>query len=1258
MGEVYAGHDPLLKRSVVVKRLRPGATPDASRSRLLKREAQLQSQLSHPNIVRVFDFVSFDGVDHIVSELVEGQTLTEAAPALSWRERLQCLVQVARAMSHSHAHGVLHRDLKAENVLVTRDGIVKVTDFGLSQSLDPTRLEPGDDAAGFSGTPLTMAPEQLRGESSSPRSDMFAFGVLVFETLAGRHPFRGRTDLETIHNVSHGLPTPLRAAAVDTPIVLSELVDRMLAKTPEARPSDFGEVLLALTEVLRAATAPPLPSSVERRQLAIAHLRLHPEGEASRETYIEALRIARNETRRAEGLVMFAHGREFIAAFGYPTSHERNVAAAMSFVESLRETLVRRGIGVSLSVGVDQADAAIHVEEDAVIVSEAIDGARTQAYQASPGRTLAASRVRAQLVASGFRAEPYHGADAETRAEAGGFVIVRAPARAQTELIGRTTVLEPLTRRLRACIAPGSTSVFRVAIVGEAGIGKSTLLERLLREVGPLAEQLMSIGALPNDRYSPYATLGRLVEVLFGIGPGRRGEHPHRAPREQLEEALRPTGRPFLQSALAEVTGCATAEDRERLRASGERSVSELIARQVGDYLAERLMETPSLLVLEDLHWADQASLGVLGQLIDRTLRGAAILVSFRPDELRSESLTRALELVLLQRLGEEDATNLVRRLLPPGAPANVVRTVVERAGGVPLWLEELAEVVREDGELPAQRSTAPTTLRDSVQRRLDLVGRRARHVAELAAAFGGDISVELLAIASEQPRAELISDLDQLARRGLVHLTEAGRGPRVGFRHALTEAAIYQSAEPRWAGLHRALCTGLASGLAGLPSTEPTLFAYHHERAGDVEVAAELWLTAAESAAERWAHDVAVEHIERSLQLATLLAEGPQVRAMTQRARRALGLSLAVLHGLGSRQVAQNAARRFRAALPGEVPNTWPEVYLRWAMSYVVADVDGMATWTGVLQELATAAGQLQAPEHAVLEYLLTTTRGLLHYHAGELTACIETIDIAVTLRPAAMPMLAAFPEKSILVPYTYSAMSHALLGNLDAARQAARWDYERFEAGSVEQLTAASFGALTYCFLRDQDEMREFAQAVSEASPLLMGPTHIEFCRSLLLIGKLRGLSDAPASTARDENAAELASQLLAQLQASSATGMKIGMLLQQCMIIEAALEAVEGRPDSPHVASVLAVAQAVAAQAYADLESPGVVELSRYCMPEARGILARLAARVGDRGRADAEFEIARRDVDIVRERSGAMPRLLDGRLRERANLWSRS
>jgi hypothetical protein len=229
---------------------------------------------------------------------------------------------------------------------------------------------------------------------------------------------------------------------------------------------------------------------------------------------------------------------------------------------------------------------------------------------------------------------------------------------------------------------------------------------------------------------------------------------------------------------------------------------------------------------------------------------------------------------------------------------------------------------------------------------------------------------------------------------------------------------------------------------------------------------------------------------------------------------------------------------------------------------------------------------------------------------------------------------------------------MAHALLGDLDAARRAARWDYERFEPGSAEQLTGASVGALTFCFLREHEPMRELAQAVVASPPMLLGPTHVEFSKSMLLIAELREVADEAPSEARDEKAWRIAEQLFAQLQASGATGIKIGVLLQQAMIVEAALEAVQDRPSSPRVDAVLTIAREVGARAHADLESKSVLELNRYILPEARGIFAQLAARLGDTARAAAELEAASRDVDRVRERSAANPRLLEARLRARA------
>ncbi len=202
MGEVYRARDPRLGRDVAVKVLPAEVGADPERLRRFEQEARAVAALNHPNILTVFDIGTHEGTPYVVMELLQGETLREMTSrrAPTQRQVLSFLVQAAQGLEAAHAKGIVHRDVKPENVFVTTDGRVKVLDFGLAKVAARLTSESGEatessptDAGLVVGTVGYMSPEQVRGLAVDPRTDVFSFGVVLYELLGGKHPFRRET---------------------------------------------------------------------------------------------------------------------------------------------------------------------------------------------------------------------------------------------------------------------------------------------------------------------------------------------------------------------------------------------------------------------------------------------------------------------------------------------------------------------------------------------------------------------------------------------------------------------------------------------------------------------------------------------------------------------------------------------------------------------------------------------------------------------------------------------------------------------------------------------------------------------------------------------------------------------------------------------------------------------------------------------------------------------------------------------------------
>jgi serine/threonine protein kinase len=265
MGEVYRARDTRLGRDVAIKILPSNFGDDPDRQRRFEQEARATAGLNHPNIVAIYDVGAHDGSPYIVTELLEGETLGERlrGGALPVRKTIEYGIEIARGLAAAHNHTLIHRDLKPDNIFITKDGRVKILDFGLAKFLAAEEPQDGGNLPTLDvhttpgvvlGTVGYMSPEQVRGQTADHRADIFSFGAVLYEMVSGNRAFRGSTPADTMSAILKEDPPDLS----ETNRVVSPGVDRIvrhcLEKNREERFQSARDVAFGL-ESLSGLTA-------------------------------------------------------------------------------------------------------------------------------------------------------------------------------------------------------------------------------------------------------------------------------------------------------------------------------------------------------------------------------------------------------------------------------------------------------------------------------------------------------------------------------------------------------------------------------------------------------------------------------------------------------------------------------------------------------------------------------------------------------------------------------------------------------------------------------------------------------------------------------------------------------------------------------------------------------------------------------------------------------------------------------------------
>ena len=1095
MGAVWRAWDERLERWVALKQIRAGAPLHHGRERL-RREARAVARLNHPAIVHVYDILEGADGDWIVMELVEGRTLRcllDEEGALAPARAVRLCREIAEGLAEAHAQGILHRDLKASNVIVGPSGRAKILDFGLAKEIPREGEADSQELTGSTpgvvlGTCFAMSPEQALGRPLDERSDLFSLGSLFYEMLTAEAPFRAESSALALAKVVRDEVPPLQETHPAIPAVVCDLVDWLLQKEPRDRPQSTAEVLAALDTaagspglegavpahprapaglddsastvaepVARliggpAAGEEPRQSGGERRTVTIVCCALvqtgRPAGEAGAldvELLSEATAafesLGREVCRELSGSLGAVLNRTLWLCFGYPRAHEDDAERAVRAAWELQRRFASLPVAAAHRLAVR---AGLHTGP-AVVVTRPFTGQTLQ-----PGDTFdIAMAVQGQIAA--------------------GRVGVSAASR---QLVGRRFVTHPLPAvhvkdldatvdmyELGPSVEPGSgegdlspplvdreaemqilLDRFRLArsgsgqavlIAGEAGIGKSRLVRALAERLAGEAPVWLTAHGSAFAQNTPLAPMVHLLTRTV-FGPDGGAGIPGERRLDRLEEVLAEHGlpRPDYAPLLGALLSLPTEGRYPPLVLSPEARRKRTLAAVLA-LLGAMAERHPLVLVIEDLHWIDRSTLDLLDLLLGEIPVLPLLLVAtFRPEFSPPWRHQTSVTQLNLGGLSEAHTAELIARVSEgKRLPAEMRREIAARTDGIPLFIEELTKTVLEGDVTQGKPAGIPLTLGGWLLARLDRLGE-AKAVAQLAAVLGRTFTLEQLEALSWIKGAALRTALEQLLQAEILHRRGPASRALYVFKHALIQDAAHLSLlASDRQRLHQQLVRLLQEDFPAVAAAEPELMAFHCEHGGLPGEAVDYLQKAGQRAMQRSALLEAVSHLTQALDLLLALPESPERLGRELALRLQVGAVLPAIQGWGSAEVGTNARRC--VALCRELGDRERLI----PSLYALWDHHLLRGESQPVIELSEEIARLA--ETPVEIFFGCVTRGQTTFERGRVAEALPLLAQAAALfEPTLNPELAqVFGEEANLMPHLFHFWVLAMVGRPDAA-------------------------------------------------------------------------------------------------------------------------------------------------------------------------------------------------------------------------------
>ncbi|WP_281557605.1 TOMM system kinase/cyclase fusion protein [Thalassomonas sp. RHCl1] len=970
-GQVYLAKQLNTNQDVAIKFLSVSSDFDeAKKKRYIERfdrETLLCSRLQHPNIVRLLDKgCCHDNLLYAVFEYVDGKTLKQTladSGALLPLDAAAVMGQVLDALAHAHEQGVIHRDIKPANIMLTKVGAkihAKVLDFGIGtlvnevRQLDYKSITLTQETL---GTPSYSAPEQLRGEPPTPKTDIYVWGLVFIECLTGQPAISGTSLASVFHKQLSQSNVPLPASLAGHSV--SALLRRVLNKKASERAADAAELYhefhqlnfstlvgelnqhtsehfstdntlvvqpgdneTLINETLitdNSAVHSTYASLTERKQITALAVVLNvksigdtqPDGEVVDAIHRDQKAQCIDTAIRYGAFHVGSLGNTLLFYYGYPAVSDNDsrlcarTALEISSQLSHRNSLLRQNQGIEIRLHMGMHTGIVTTYADATPEGDTANIALDLARLAADNQVLITQNSKllldsyltfqpqqVQIVGITPQPRPLYSLIGERQVEAFGFL---RGNKNNHDFIGREQELAWLKSLVDTAENQGNNqnNAVRCAhVFGEAGIGKSRLVFELRNDAQSFSHYVTQ--CLPEYQNNALFPVLNLIKYKYSLdtlapedGSGKlRDEMLGLDPQDSKGEDA------FL--ILCSWLGLPLPQDIQVKPLSPDMQKQILF-----DALAALLLgDDPGdanethhrrLFLFEDLHWADPTTLEFIARLSTASQGARDVFISTSRQPLPEVLTASNVKSIALNKLSQEKTAQFVVNLFDKQqVSANLLDVVVSRTDGIPLFIEELVNMLKQKSLVrhlngitdfvdPDNINEVPGSLRDSLQQKLDTLVY-AKETAQLAATIGREFEYKLLAAASNHSEAQLQTDLNELIEADLIILQRKVAGDSYIFKHALVRDAAYDSMlKEQRIKSHAVVASMLESDLFDLSQINFSLIAQHYALAEVFAKAVEFGILAAESMLKQSASQESITQAETALVWLEQLPGGQQ---------------------------------------------------------------------------------------------------------------------------------------------------------------------------------------------------------------------------------------------------------------------------------------------------------------------------------------------------------------------------------------------